>query len=439
MSGGGLVFAAPASGSGKTTLVLGLARALRDRGLTIACAKSGPDYIDPAFHEAASGRPCRNLDRWAMRDETLAGLIADAGQAQLVLCEGAMGLYDGIDAQGTGSCADLAHFAGWPVILIVDARGLAASAGPLVAGFANATNAPRIAGVIFNRVGGASHAQILRDALAIHAPGVAYLGAIPRDAKLAHPERHLGLVQARERDDLESFIAHAAMIVAQHVDLDALQVLAEPSMRKGAAAIPLPPLGSRIAIARDDAFAFTYPATLDGWRRQGAELSFFAPLDGQTPDATCDAIYLPGGYPELHAGNLAAGPLPQALCDAGARGATIYGECGGYMVLGHTMIDANGATHAMAGLLPLDTSFAARRLHLGYRRVVLYADTKLGSAGTAFRAHEFHYTAILREGPGESLFTASDARGKALGVMGLRAGPAFGSFAHLIDRDASNS
>jgi len=439
LNGGGLVFAAPASGSGKTTLVLGLARALRDRGVAIACAKSGPDYIDPAFHEAASGRPCVNLDRWAMRDDTLAGLIAEAGQAPLVLCEGAMGLYDGIDAQGTGSCADLARFADWPVILIVDARGLAASAGPLVAGFANAVNAPRIAGVIFNRVGGETHTNILREALAIHASAIAYLGAIPRDAKLVHPERHLGLVQARERSDLDAFIAHAATIVAKHVDLDALTALAVPSKRKGNAATPLPPLGSRIAIARDDAFAFAYPATLDGWRRQGAELSFFAPLDGQTPDASCDAIYLPGGYPELHGGNLAAGPLPQALRDAAARNAAIYGECGGYMVLGRKMIDAHGATHAMAGLLALDTSFAARRLHLGYRRVVLYADTKLGRVGEAFRAHEFHYTAILQEGPGESLFAAADARGKPLNAMGLRAGPVFGSFAHLIDRDASDS
>ncbi len=439
MSGGGLVFAAPASGSGKTTLVLGLARALRDRGLAIACAKSGPDYIDPAFHEAASGRACVNLDRWAMRDETLAGLIADAGQAQLVLCEGAMGLYDGIDAQGTGSCADLARFAGWPVVLIVDARGLAASAGPLVAGFVNAANAPRIAGVIFNRAGGESHANILRETLAIHAPGIAYLGAIPRDAKLNHPERHLGLVQARERSDLDAFIAHAAGVVAKHVDLDALTALAVPSKRKGVAATPLLPLGSRIAIARDDAFAFAYPALLDGWRRQGAEITFFAPLEGQTPDASCDAIYLPGGYPELHGGNLAAGPLPQALRDAAKRNAAIYGECGGYMVLGRTMIDANGTSHAMAGLLALDTSFAARRLHLGYRRVVLYAETKLGRAGAAFRAHEFHYTAILGEGPGEALFAASDARGKALGAMGLRAGSVFGSFAHLIDRDACDS
>ena len=439
MSGGGLVFAAPASGSGKTTLVLGLARALRERGIAIACAKSGPDYIDPAFHAAASGRACVNLDRWAMRDDTLAGLIAEASAAQLVLCEGAMGLYDGIDAQGTGSCADLARFAGWPVVLIVDARGLAASAGPLVAGFANAVNAPRVAGVIFNRVGGETHANMLRDALAIHAPAIAYLGAIPRDAKLAQPERHLGLVQARERSDLDAFIAHAAAVVAKHIDLDTLTAFAVPSTRKGDAATPLPPLGSRIAIARDDSFAFTYPATLDGWRRQGAELSFFAPLDGQTPDASCDAIYLPGGYPELHAGNLANGPLPQALRDAAARNVAIYGECGGYMVLGRTMIDAHGVAHAMAGLLALDTSFAARRLHLGYRRVVLYADTKLGRAGEAFRAHEFHYTAVLHEGPGEALFDAADARGKALGVMGLRAGPVFGSFAHLIDRDASDS
>jgi cobyrinic acid a,c-diamide synthase len=435
LTGRGLVFAAPASGSGKTTLVLGLARALRDRGLRIACAKSGPDYIDPAFHEAASGTPCVNLDRWAMREATLDGAIGELGGAQIVVCEGAMGLYDGIDARGTGSTADLAHYADWPVVLIVDARGLAASAGPLVAGFANAKGHPRIAGAIFNRAGGENHAALLRETLALHAPDVAFLGAVPRDASLAQPERHLGLVQARERGDLESFVANAATIVAQHVDLDATLALAQASTRSGPPAAPLPPLGSRIAVARDDAFAFVYPATLDGWRRQGSTLSFFAPLDGQTPDPTADAIYLPGGYPELHAGKLAVGGLPSALRDAASRDVAIYGECGGYMVLGRSLIDANGVAHAMADLLPLETSFAARKLHLGYRRVTLATATELGPKGAVFRGHEFHYTAILHEGPGETLFTAADSRGKTLGPMGLRVGTVFGSFAHLIDQE----
>lgn len=425
----GLVLAAPSSGSGKTTLALGLARHLRNSGVGVACAKSGPDYIDPAFHEAASGRPCVNLDRWAMREETLAGLLGASGQADFVVCEGAMGLYDGVGAQGAGSTAELAAFAGWPVVLIVDARGLGASAGPLVAGFARARGAPRIAGAIFNRVGAPSHAALLREALAAHAPEVPYLGAVPRDGGLAHPERHLGLVQARERGDLEEFLERSAARVAAHVDVGALRAAARPSVRGGSESIPLVPLGQRIAIARDDAFAFVYAHLLDGWRRAGAELSFFAPLAGQTPDPSCDAVYLPGGYPELHAGKIAASPLLAALA-----GRTVFGECGGYMVLGEGLIDAAGARHKMAGLLPLETSFAARKLHLGYRRATLGADHPFGRRGATFMAHEFHYTTVLREGPGESLFVVRDARGTDLGCAGLRAGSIAGSFIHLIDQ-----
>lgn len=431
MTAPGLVLAAPASGSGKTTLALGLARHLRDSGLKIACAKSGPDYIDPAFHEAASGRVCVNLDRWAMRAETLAFLIAEAGRADLVLCEGAMGLYDGVGAEGTGSTAELANFAGWPVVLVVDARGLGASAGPLVAGFARAAGAPAFAGVVFNRVGAPSHAALLREALARHAPEIPFLGAVPRDPALAHPERHLGLVQARERADLDGFLDRAAGIVAAHVDVASLRAAARASARAPASATPLPPLGQRIAVARDDAFAFLYPHVLEGWRRAGAELAFFSPLAGQIPDAACDAIYLPGGYPELHAGKIAAAPFLTAL-----RGRTVFGECGGYMVLGDGLIDAEGARHAMAGLLPLETSFAARKLHLGYRLATLRAAHPFGETGAVFRAHEFHYSAVLREGPGDPLFDVRDARGADLGPVGLRAGGVAGSFIHLIDKDS---
>lgn len=435
MTAPGLVLAAPASGSGKTTLALALARHLRNSGLKIACAKSGPDYIDPAFHEAASGRVCVNLDRWAMREETLAFLIGDAGSADFVLCEGAMGLYDGVGAEGAGSTAELANFAGWPVVLVVDSRGLGASAGPLVAGFARASGAPAFAGVVFNRVGAPSHAALLREALARHVPEIPCLGAIPRDPELAHPERHLGLVQARERADLGGFLDRAAGIVAAHVDVAALRAAARPSARQHAGKGPLPPLGQRIAVARDDAFAFLYPHVLDGWRRAGAELSFFSPLAGQAPDAGCDAIYLPGGYPELHAGKLAHAPFLPALRAAASRGCAIFGECGGYMVLGEGLIDAEGARHAMAGLLPLETSFAARKLHLGYRRATLGAAHPFGTAGAVFRAHEFHYSAVLREGPGEPLFEVQNARGGELGAMGLRAGSIAGSFVHLIDTE----
>lgn len=430
----GLVLAAPASGSGKTTLSLGLMRALARRGVRVAPAKSGPDYIDPTFHAAAAERAGRNLDIWAMRHETLAAAIGFLGaKADIVVCEGAMGLYDGIDARGTGSTADLAAAAGWPVVLIVDARGLAASAGPLVAGFVRARDDLAFAGVIFNRCGGPSHVALLREALALACPGLPCLGAVPRDAALLLPERHLGLVPAGETDGLAAFLDRAAEICAAHVDLDALLAAMAPArIPAGGVETPLAPLGSRIAVARDNAFVFAYPAILDGWRNQGAEIAFFSPLADEAPDASCDAVFLPGGYPELHAGQLAAaGNFLHALRGFGG---TVYGECGGYMTLGRRLVDAGGTSHAMLGLLPVDTSFERRRLHLGYREMRLVADCALGKAGATLRGHEFHYASVLAETGDAPLFEVRDARAKVLGNAGCRSGRISGSFMHLIDR-----
>jgi cobyrinic acid a,c-diamide synthase len=431
----GLILAAPASGSGKTTLTLGLLRALARGGKRVAPAKTGPDYIDPTFHAAAAGRASFNLDPWAMRGATLDALVAALTyDADLVLCEGVMGLFDGIDARGTGSTAELAACTGWPVVLVVDARGMAASVGPLVAGFANARKDLRIAGVIFNRCGGASHVAILREALALSCPGLACFGAVPRAADLQLPERHLGLVPAGETEGLAAFLDRAADACEAGIDITALLAAAMPAMTSpsNAVAIPLPPLGQRIAIARDIAFAFAYPATLAGWRAQGAELSFFSPLADEAPDPSCDAVYLPGGYPELHAGVLAGAARFRA--GIAAHRGTIYGECGGYMTLGNGLVDAGGTRHAMLGLLPLETSFAARRLHLGYRAVELAGDSALGPRGTRARGHEFHYASILREDGDAPLFEMHDARGNRLGSAGCRVGRVAGSFVHLIDR-----
>ncbi len=195
------------------------------------------------------------------------------------------------------------------------------------------------------------------------------------------------------------------------------------------------PLGQRIAVASDTAFAFAYPHLLAAWREAGAEILPFSPLADQAPDLAADAVYLPGGYPELQAGRLAGNRcFLDGLRAAAGQGRAIYGECGGYMVLGTGLTDAEGQRHAMAGLLPVETSFAERRLHLGYRRTALAAATPLGAAGTVWRGHEFHYASILSEGPGEALFEAWDAEGAPLGRLGRRAGSVFGSFFHLIDR-----
>ncbi|MDJ0981598.1 MAG: cobyrinate a,c-diamide synthase [Kiloniellales bacterium] len=436
----GLLIAAPASGSGKTLVTLALLRYFRDAGLTVGSIKVGPDYIDPAFHRAASGRPCFNLDSWAMRPATLAATLGRASaEAELILGEGVMGLFDGAGPQGLGSTASLAAATGWPVVLVVDARGMGASAAALVEGFlahrpASGAAAP-IAGVVFNRVGGPGHADLLRAACA--GLPVPVLGCLRRRVGLALPERHLGLVQAVEHPDLEAFLEAAAAAVGADLDLEVLADLARPAALDpgNEAGPPLPPLGQRIAVARDPAFAFAYPALLEGWRAAGAELSFFSPLDDAAPDPAAEAVYLPGGYPELQAGRLAGNHrFLEELRDAAARGAAVYGECGGYMVLGQALIDAEGVSHAMAGLLPVTTSFAAPRLSLGYREVVQAAATPLGPAGAAFRGHEFHYATKSEGEAPPPLFQARDALGRDLGPLGSCAGRVFGSFIHLIDR-----
>ena len=248
------------------------------------------------------------------------------------------------------------------------------------------------------------------------------------------------MVQAAEHPDLEGFLDRAAAFVADHVDTAALVRLAAagrlaPERDGNAAHPPLPPLGQRIAVASDIAFAFAYPHVLDGWREAGTEVTVFSPLADEVPDPKADAVYLPGGYPELHGGRLAANKsFLEGLRRAAGRGAVVYGECGGYMVLGDGLIDGAGARHAMAGLLPLETSFAERRLHLGYREGELTAPTALGGAGTLFRGHEFHYATVLREAADAPLFRCRSAGGEGLGPAGCRRGGVMGSFVHLIDR-----
>lgn len=432
----GLIVAAPASGQGKTTLTLGLIAAFAHRGERVRSFKVGPDYIDPAFHEAAGGHPCLNIDGWAMRPETLSTLAgALFADSTFVIGEGVMGLFDGA-ADGSGSTADIAARFRLPVVLVIDASRQGASIAALAEGFARHREDVAVAGVVLNRVASAAHEAALRRALSV--AQILVFGAIARDEALALPSRHLGLVQAREHAALKEFVARAAERIERSVDLTALRSSAAcPALKTSHAAFPttLPPLGQRSAVARDDAFAFAYPHILEGWRRAGAELTFFSPLADEAPRADCDAIFLPGGYPELYAARLSqASHFHRDLCDLAARGAVIYGECGGYMVLGDGLIDEKGARHAMAGLLPLETSFAARKLHLGYRALELIDSNPLGDRGARIRGHEFHYATITREGAGEPLFQASDASGSSLGPQGRRAGTVFGSFMHLIDR-----
>jgi cobyrinic acid a,c-diamide synthase len=420
----GLVLAAPSSGAGKTTLTLGLLRAFGQAGVAVRAAKSGPDYIDPAFHAAACGHDSVNLDAWAMPGAALRGLAAAQG-GDLLLIEGAMGVLDA-GRDGRGSVADLAGLLGAPVVLILDVAKTGQSAVLAAAGLRALRPDLVIAGAILNRVGSAAHAQMA--AKPLEDAGFAVFGALPRAAELALPERHLGLVQAQETAHLDGFLNRAAAQVAEHIDLAALQAAAKPLEMAHAPRL-LPPLGQHIAVAKDGAFTFAYPHLLADWRRQGAEISTFSPLADQAPNQDADAIYLPGGYPELYAGALAqAHGFRAAMHMAARNGVLIYGECGGYMVLGDGLIDGQGVRHEMLGLLPHSTSFAAPKRHLGYRRL-----TPLGGPWRMpLMGHEFHYASIIEERPAPRLFGAQDALGQTLGDMGMRVGTVSGSFAHVI-------
>ncbi|MBC04733.1 cobyrinate a,c-diamide synthase [Thalassospira sp.] len=441
----GIVIAAPASNSGKTVITLALLRALTRNGHTVAAAKTGPDYIDPAFQAAACRDTCINLDPWAMTPDQIKGLATDhvKGKAFL-MCEGVMGLFDGA-ANGDGSTADLAALAGWPIVLVVDVKGQSASAAAVISGFAKFRDDINVAGVILNRVGSDRHKQMIVDACAKHLPDLPVLGAVRRSEDLILPERHLGLVQAGEHSELDAFLDRAADIISEDVDLDALIALINQkagktkkagksgeSAKAEQSAPLIAPLGSYIAVARDAAFAFSYPHLLDGWRASGARISFFSPLADEAPNPDCDAIYLPGGYPELHAKTLAAAKAFKAgMRDAAQKGVLIYGECGGYMTLGKGLVDASGTRHEMLGLLPLETSFASRRLHLGYREAQLGIPTPFGPAGMKLRGHEFHYATTLSE-DGMPFCRMKTATGLDLGPAGLVEGRIFGSFFHMI-------
>lgn len=426
----GLLIAAPSSGAGKTTVTLGLLRALKRNGYSIAPGKAGPDYIDPAFHAAASGETCLNFDPWGMRSELLLAnaAIHRFGGKDLVI-EAMMGLFDGA-ADGRGSAADLASILGLSIILVVDCAKASHSIAALVSGFANFRIDTRVVGVILNRVGSDRHETMLREALGgIRMP---VMGVIRSDASLHLPERHLGLVQAGEHGELESFIDRAAATVEAGCDLDAIMRTARhiPDRASEANIDRLPPLGQKIAVARDVAFAFCYEHMLLGWRRRGAEISFFSPLANEPPSAEADAIYLPGGYPELHAGTLASASVFRAgMLDAAARGVKIYGECGGYMTLGEALVDGDGVSHGMLGLLPVVTSYAQRKRHLGYRSLVPLTDFFM----EPMSAHEFHYASIVSEGDADRLFAVEDALGVDLGQVGLQRGNVAGSYMHLID------
>lgn len=438
MSARGFIIGAPRSGSGKTTVTLGIVAALARRGVRVRAVKSGPDYIDPAFHAAASGRPGLNLDSFAMPPALIGALLAEAAEGtDLVIVEASMGLFDGISGEPgrSGAAADLAARFGLPVLLVADISGQSQSAAAVVRGFALHDPRVRIGGVILNKVASERHRSQAAEAIA--ATGVPVLGSLSREATLTLPERHLGLVQAQEHAELDRHFVRLADAVAAQVDLDALMAFGVPldTLAAGVAGVALPPPGRRIALASDAAFSFVYAHVLAGWRRAGATIVPFSPLADEAPAPDCDACWLPGGYPELHAARLAAASNFRAGMLDFAQTRCVHGECGGYMVLGTSLEDAEGTVHPMLGLLGHATSFAKRRLNLGYRKARPIAASPIGVAGTALRGHEFHYASVTARGDDAPLVALTDGQGRDLGLAGSRRGRVSGTFFHAIAQE----
>jgi len=386
--GSRLVVSGIGSGVGKTTFATGLMAALRHRGLRIASAKVGPDFIDPGYHAVATGRPGRTLDAWLSGEELLAPLAASAGQdVDILVVEGVMGMFDGSGQPGVdGSTADVARRLGAPVVLVVDVWAMAQSVAAVVHGFRTFSPDVHVAGVVLNRVAGEGHATLCKEALA--PLGVPVLGEIPRDEGLEWRERHLGLVPvAEQRDDVAKAVDRIAAIVTAHCDLEALVAVARGAEARTVA--PLPEARrvgrARVGLAAGPAFNFVYPENLALLEQAGAELLPFDPLvDRSLPDG-CSALYFGGGFPEVFGAELADNhSLKGHVAAAVSSGVTTWAECGGLLWLCETLDDLPmvGAVRARASM--------TERLTIGYRTAVTAVESPLGPKGTRLRGHEFH-------------------------------------------------
>ena len=430
-----LVVAAPASGSGKSTVATGLMAALGQEH-TVQGFKVGPDYIDPMYHTAATGRPSRNLDTWMVGREQVSVTFGRAArEVDIAIVEGVMGLFDGYgSATESGSTAEVAKLLGSPVILVLDVGKMARSAGAMALGYREFDPDLHVAGVICNRVASEQHAAWVIQA--VEAVGLPVLGCLPKSPDLHIPERHLGLHTAIERQaEVEAFLARAGALVAEHIDLGEVWRLAnhatpiEIDLPEQTAEASLAPT-VRLAVARDEAFCFYYADNLDLLHAAGAEIACFSPLRDEALPVGTTGIYLGGGYPELHSADLADNDaMRRALRAAHAAGMPIYAECGGLMVLAESLTDLQGVTYPMVGLLP-GRSQMRERLTMGYRQVRALRDCLLLGQGQVTRGHEFHYSDWVGGGGLPRAYEIVPRQGKGWDE-GVAQGNLLASYVHL--------
>lgn len=425
-----LVIAATQSGSGKTTIVAGLLAALRERGLKVQSYKVGPDYIDPGYHELASGRPAHNLDTWLTPAKLIPSLFAaESAEADLAVVEGVMGLFDG-GKNGVSSTAQVAKILQAPVLLVIDVKSMGASAAAIAKGFRAYDEEVRVAGVILNRLGSATHEAMIREAMAgIDMP---VYGALRRSEELKMPERHLGLLPVQENEERQ-VVQKMGRAVGGQLAMDeilALAATAPPLMTaaRDNAQLVLPKC--RIGVARDEAFSFYYPTSLSVLQRLGAELVPFSPLhDRLIPDV--DGLLIGGGFPEMFAAQLAAN---ETMCESvrtqAAAGMPVYAECGGYMYLMDSLRDFQGNTYAMAGVFPGQAVMTSRLQMVGYVTAEMQQDTILGRSGDRLQGHEFHFSAEEGE-PDSRPFRFTRLRNGVQYEAGQTVKNVLGSYLHL--------
>lgn len=408
-----LVIAAIQSGAGKTTVATGLMAALSRNGMRVQPYKVGPDYIDPTYHTAATGRISRNLDGWMCKPDLIRHLVArSAAGADIALIEGVMGLFDGAGARSEeGSTAQMAKWLGAPVLLVVDAKGMARSVGALLQGFTQFDPALRIAGVIFNNVGSESHYRLLCEAVQSYAQSVTPVGYLPKQGAIRAPERHLGLVPSYEQPQVAAYLDSLATLIAQTVDIAAVielarrhhQPLEAPDLAPGLGTQASAGAGVRIGIARDAAFHFYYEDGLDVLRNLGAELVEFSPLRDRELPPNLGALYFGGGFPEVYRKDLAENEgIRRAIRQAIGLGLPVYAECGGLMFLTQAIVDTDEIEWPMVGVLPVKARMQKRLASLGYVTAAVQGETLLGGPGETLRGHEFHWSVVDEHPPGWS-------------------------------------
>jgi cobyrinic acid a,c-diamide synthase len=429
-----LVIAGTSSGVGKTTVTVGLCRALQARGLKTVLFKCGPDYLDPTYHQRASGTPSHNLDGWMMgREAALTTFLRASRNAHVALIEGVMGLFDGVSPIGdAGSTAEMAKWLDAPVVFVVDASGMARSLAALVSGFAKFDAELRVAGVICNRIGSRGHLDILRKAQ--HVPPV--VGGLSKAAELAFPERHLGLRSAHPDAVAETLFEAWGRRVAEEIDVEAVLEIARSAAPLSDPNVPQPATMSgeprcRIGLAQDDAFHFYYDDNLRRLESAGAELVPFSPVrDARLPEV--DGLYFGGGYPEVHAEALAANASMRSDVALFAKsGRPVYAECGGLMYLASGIRTLDGRLHDMVGLVPSEAVMAGKLEALGYVEVELQSQTPIGPPGTRFRGHQFRYSRLTEtSGEIDLVYSVRRRRGQEVFREGYRVGNVLASYVH---------